>query len=157
VGLEPSVPDERRADLLESQVNLLRQDPRGFVASTADTLSDDPSVRPLHVRRLLMLLRRLAHRNGAEFVFEPNSDAFQRSVQHGFEALLEILFARGAFAGATSREAFQVVASRSTDGSRISDGERLVVDLRVAPAQPMTFLTVRLVQTGGATQVTEGR
>ena len=157
VGVEPFVPRERRLALLDSRVNLVHQDPRGSVTLSADTLSTDPSVRPVHVRRLLILLRRLAQRDGAAFVFEPNSDAFRRSVQHGYEALLDELFARGAFAGASSREAYQVVTSGAADGAPLFDGGRLVVELRVAPAQPMSFLTVRLVQTGNGTLVTEGR
>ena len=38
---------------------------------SADTLSDDPDLRPINVRRLLILLRRLALRLGATYVFEP--------------------------------------------------------------------------------------
>ena len=34
---------------------------------------------------------------------------FRRSVQRGFEALLDGMFLRGAFAGRTARDAFQVV------------------------------------------------
>jgi hypothetical protein len=157
VGVEPFVPRERWPAFLDSRVNLVHHGPRGLVALSADTLSTDPSLRPAHVRRLLMLLRRLAQRDGAAFVFEPNSDAFQRSVQHAYEALLDELFARGAFAGASSREAYQVVTSGVADGAPLFDGSRLVVELRVAPAQPMSFLTIRLLQTGNGTLVTEGR
>src|SRR5207248_7921803 len=62
VDLAPVIAPSRRLDLLEAQVNLIRQEPRGFLALSADTLSADDSLRPINVRRLLILLRRLALR-----------------------------------------------------------------------------------------------
>jgi phage tail sheath protein FI len=35
------------------------------------------------------------------------------------------------------------------------DSGRFIVELRVAPSRPMTFLTVRLVQSGDRTSVAE--
>ena len=145
VALTPAIARERRLDLQEAQVNLLRQEPRGFLALSADTLSADPELRPINVRRLLHLLRRLALRYGATYVFEPNDDAFRRLVRRTFTALLGELFQRGAFAGSRPETAYQVVTS---DSAQDIEGGRLIVELRVAPAQPLTFLTVRLVQSG---------
>ena len=105
IALTPSLAPERRLELQEAQVNVVRHEPRGFLVLSADTLSDeidDLDVRPINVRRLLMLLRRLALRVGARYVFEPNGDAMRRLVQRGFEAMLNDLFVRGAFAGPTT-------------------------------------------------------
>jgi hypothetical protein len=155
VALNPPLLPERVPDLYVAQVNLLRQEPHGFVALSADTLSLDESLRPLNVRRLLILLRRLALRLGAAYVFEPNDASFQRSVQRGFEALLEFLYARGAFAGRRPAAAFQVVVGGGLNTPAEADQGRFFVELRVAPSQPLTFLTVRLVQTGDGGTVTE--
>jgi len=125
------------------------------VPVAASTLSDDPDLAPINVRRLLSLLRRLALREGATYVFEPHSAAFRRSVQRGFEAMLTRMFERGAFAGATAASAFQVVTSESLNTPASVDLGRLIVELRVAPSLPMTFLTVRLVQTGDRALVVE--
>jgi hypothetical protein len=157
VTLTPPVAAERRPDLYAAQVNLLRQEPHGFVALSADTLSADEDLRPINVRRLLILLRRLALRLGAAYVFEPNDASLLRSVQRGFEGMLEFLYARGAFAGATPAAAFQVVTAGALNTPAAADQGRFLVELRVAPSSPLTFLTVRLAQTADGGTVTEAR
>lgn len=157
VALTPDIPREARQALQDAQVNLVRQEPAGFLMLSADTLSADADLVPIHVRRLLILLRRAALRLGATYVFEPNDRALRRLVQRGFEAMLGRMFALGAFAGSTERAAFQVVPdAEPTSASGVAEG-RFSVDLRVAPASPMTFLTVRLVQSGDLSRVTEVR
>lgn len=156
LALDPPVAPGRRVDLLEGQVNAFTQEPRGFVALGADTLHDAPEIRPVHVRRLLMLLRRLALSLGAGYVFEPNNAAFRRRVQRGFEAALGDLYTRGAFDGATASAGFQVVTGGTVNTPTDGDAGRFLVELRVAPAQALTTLTVRLVMTGDRTVVTEG-
>ena len=148
LALTPPLAPRRRLALQDAQINILRQEPRAFVALGADTLSDDPELLPINVRRLLILLRRLALREGATYVFEPNGEAFRRMVQRGFEALLGQMFVRGAFAGTAPATSFQVVAGSALNPPASIDRGRLIVELRVAPSLPLTFLTVRLVQTG---------
>jgi hypothetical protein len=157
VALTPLVRRQHWLAVQEAQINLVRQEARGFMALSADTLSHDPDLRPINVRRLLILLRRLALRLGATYVFEPNDDAFRRLVQRGFEALLDDMFVRGAFAGATPATSFQVVTSEALNTPQSVEQGRFIVELRVAPSLPLTFLTVRLVQTGDRTLITEGR
>ena len=157
IALTPAIKSERWLDLQEAQINVIRQDPRGFMSMSADTLADDDDLRPINVRRLLSLLRRLALRLGARYVFEPNDAAFRRSVQRGFEAMLGEMFVRGAFAGATPQTAFQVVTGDSLNTPQSVEQGRFIVELRVAPSLPMTFMTIRLVQTGDRTSVLETR
>lgn len=133
--------------LYDNQVNLILDHPRGFLPLSEDTLSTDPDLQPINVRRLLILLRRLALREGHTYVFEPNSPAFRRLVQHRFDQLLGDLFTRGAFSGATPAEAFRVVTDSSVNTPQSIDQGRFIVELRVAPSQPLAFITVRLVQT----------
>jgi phage tail sheath protein FI len=90
-------------------------------------------------------------------VFEPNDETFRRLVQRGFEAMLDEMFVRGAFAGATSATSFQVVTSNALNTRQSVDQGRFIVELKVAPSLPMTFLTIRLLQSGDRTLVTEGR
>ena len=47
---------------LEARILFVRAEPHGFVCLSADTLATDPDLRPIGVRRLLILLRRLALR-----------------------------------------------------------------------------------------------
>ena len=157
VALTPPINSERWPDLQEAQINIIRQDARGFMSMSADTLADDDDLRPINVRRLLSLLRRLALRLGARYVFEPNDASFRRSVQRGFEAMLGQMFVRGAFAGATPQTSFQVVTGDSLNTPQSIEQGRFIVELRVAPSLPMTFMTIRLVQTGDRSSVLETR
>ncbi len=157
VALSPLMHREYWQALQDAQVNIIRQEPVGFVCLNADTLSLDEDLRPINVRRLLQLLRRAVLKLGANYVFEPNDAPFRRSVQRGFEVLLDGMFLRGAFAGRVAAEGFQVVADNSLNTPASIDQGRFIVDIKVAPSLPLTFLTVRLVQAADRTFVTEGR
>jgi hypothetical protein len=157
VAVSPAIARGERFSFLDALVNVIRQEPRGFLPVSANTLSDDPDLASINVRRLLSLLRRLALREGTTYVFEPHDDSFRRLVQRGFEGLLTHMFERGAFAGRTTASAFQVSTSTSLNTPQSTDAGRFIVELRVAPSQPMSFLTVRLVQSGDRTLVMEDR
>ena len=116
---------------------------------SAETLASG-ALRPLNVRRLLILLRRLALREGPAFAFESNSDALRRRLRLRFERFLTRMFERGAFAGSRPAEAFDVRTDAAVNPPGSVDRGRLVVELRVAPSRPLAFLTVRLVQRDGA-------
>jgi len=152
VALEPSIADSDWAAADANCVNLLRRDPRGFLLLDSDTLSDEPEWRQINVRRLMSLLRRVALRRGAAYVFEPNGDVLRRAVERGFTELLDRLFSLGAFAGGKAEEAYRLAVSTRTQDR---DAGRLVVEIGVAPAQPLRFLTIRLVQAGGRFAVIE--
>ncbi|HET8851364.1 MAG TPA: hypothetical protein VFN02_02475, partial [Ktedonobacteraceae bacterium] len=138
VGLSPAIARSSWLPLQNIQVNLVRQEPHGFVVLNEDTLSDDEDLRPFNVRRLLILLRRQALLQGANYVFEPNNNSFRRRVQRSFEATLELLFVRGAFAGNTPESAFQVRVDGTLNTSQSMDQGQFVVELRVAPSLPLT-------------------
>ena len=112
-------------------------------------MSRDVDLGRIAVRRLLSLLRRLALRDGPAFVFEPQGEVLHRHVRRHFEALLGQLLARGAFAGPGPAQSFQVVVGDAAP-------DRLAVDLKVAPAAALRFLTVRLVGAGNGVAVIEG-
>ena len=108
VALSATATRDDRQNLIDAQVNLALSAPHGFVVSTADTLTPEADWRPVNVRRLMTLLRRVALRRGATYVFEPNGATLRRTVERGFEALLNELFRRGAFAGANAQAAYRV-------------------------------------------------
>lgn len=157
VALVPPINRERHLDIQNANINLVRQEPRGFVVLDSDTLSNDIDFRPINVRRLLILLRRQALRLGATYVFEPHSPAFRRQVERGFTAMLEEMFVRGAFAGSNPGTAYQVVADESLNTTQSVDQGRFIVELRVAPSLPLTFVTIRFIQTGDRSFVAEVR
>jgi len=131
------------AQLQADGINRWQFDGRVVRGLGASTLSDDPALQALNVRRLLILLRRLALRDGQRWVFEPIGPALVRSVERGFGALMAAMFERGAFAGDRREQAWQVAVDASGD-----DVGRFVVELRVAPSRPLQYLVVRLVRQG---------
>jgi hypothetical protein len=157
VALRPAFSREVWLDLFEAQVNLLRPDPRGVVVMSADTLNPELIWTPITVRRLLILLRRLALREGATYVFQPNNEFFRALVRSQFETLLLGLFQRGAFAGRAPASSFQVFVGAEVNTPQSVDLGRLIIELRVAPSRPMAFITVRLVQAGTDRLVIEER
>lgn len=139
-------------------VNVVTSTPEGFMCWRADTLErHDPGLRLINVRRLLILLRRLALRHGATYAFEPNGEVLRRLVQRRFESLLRRLYDRGAFSGLRPDLAFQVDTGPELNSAQSVDRGRLIVALRVRPSVPMEFITVRLVQQGDQLRVAEGR
>jgi hypothetical protein len=158
VGVLGLTQDYSREDLLDFQanaVNPLRNEPVGFMVLSSETLSRDFELSSINVRRLLSLLRRLALKHGNEYVFETNNEQFRRQVQQGFASLLDLMFTRGAFAGKTPANSYQVVVSDALNHPRSVDQGRLIIELKVAPSQPLKFVTVRLAQTGGKNTVSE--
>ena len=155
VAVTPTVAAADWQPLLDAQINLVRADPRGFLALSADTLAREIELRPINVRRLLTLLRRLALRRGNSYVFEPSGPVLRRAVQRGFELLLTDLFRRGAFAGAVAEQSFRVVTDDTVNTPRDADAGRFVVELRVAPSVPMRFIAVVLAQSGPRLAVSE--
>jgi len=155
LGLEPVFDRAEQRRLISAGVNVFSTEPHGLVSLTANTLTADEEFRPLVIRRLLALLRRLALERGQHYAFEPLGETLLRTVQHSFEEMLGRMFAGGAFAGRTRRAAFQVDTGPSVNPPTQFDLGRFVVELRVAPALPLTFITVRLEQAGERGVVTE--
>ena len=129
-------------------MTVLRQMPTGFAWISSQTLSEDEDLRPLNVRRLLILVRRLALKHGPTYVFEANGGELHRRVQRGFESLLGRLHGLGALEGRTASDAFRVEVGGPPDTRASLDDGLLLVELKVAPSRPLRFLTVRLVNTG---------
>jgi hypothetical protein len=151
-GVVALVPPPAQADAYAAEdagTNLVQPQPHGLVTLAAATLSADADLGRIAVRRLLSLLRRLALRDGPAFVFEPQGEVLRRHVRRHFEAILGRLLTMGAFAGPGPAQSYQVVV----DGSA---PDRLAVDLKVAPAAALRFLTVRLVGAGNGVTVVEG-
>jgi len=148
VALRRPEPDHLLPALQAAQVNFLRQTPAGFICLAEDTLIPDGELRPINVRRLFSLVRRLAALEGARYVFEPNDPTLRRAIERGFTDVLAFLFRLGAFAGRTPEQAFRVVVSDPPNTVQSIEVGRLIVELKFAPAQPLEFLMVRLVQAG---------
>jgi len=152
IGLSPDISDADQLALYNDRLNMIRRDPRGFVLMDADTLSPEAEWRQISVRRLMILLRRLALVRGETYVFEPNGDVMRRAVERDLSMALGDMHRRGAFAGKTPAQSYRVAADRRAGDQ---DNGRMVFEIGVAPSQPLRFLNVRLTQQGGRLTVAE--
>lgn len=148
LGLTPLLDQDSAVDLLQRHVNLALAGPRGFTLAQADTLSTVEELRSLSVRRFMHLLRRLVMREGTSYVFESNGTDFHEAVRAHWHQLLLDLYVRGALRGAQPDFAFRVVVDPTGEAARSPDLGRVVVELQVAPARPLRFINVRLIQAG---------
>lgn len=154
-ALHTVLPESRQALLMDAGINLILHRPEGYTLLSEDTLSSVPELQPIHVRRLLILLRRMMSRMGEEFTFEPNDQALRDLVRQRCTNLLERLFRAGAFAGRSTAEAFQVSVDDADNTAASIDAGRLIARIRIRPAQALRFITIRFALGGGATGVTE--
>ncbi len=142
MGLTPKLTAYDWSDLFNAQVNVIRQQPGKFVALSAHTLSLNPLLIQLNVRRLLIYLRKLALRRGMRYVFESNNARFRQRVQGSFERALTRLLALGAV------NAFQVVTDDSLNTPGDVENGRFIIALKVAPTLPIEFITIVLLRSG---------
>lgn len=132
----PALTGADTARLFNAGANLLRPVPGAISALSAHTLSTDPALLQLSVRRLLILVRKTALTQGQRYTFQTDNDQFRQLVRMRFERILGVLADGGALA------AFQVVAE---DGDVAGS---VVVRLRIAPSNPIEFITISLVRSG---------
>ncbi|HEY6411858.1 MAG TPA: phage tail sheath C-terminal domain-containing protein, partial [Ktedonobacteraceae bacterium] len=109
---------------------------------SAHTLSLEGTFLHISVRRLLILLRKLALLRGMRYVFEPNNERFRESIQTSFELTMRILAERGAIT------AFEVVTGSEFNTQNDYDNGRFIIALKVAPTIPIEFITIVLLRAG---------
>ncbi|HST50379.1 MAG TPA: hypothetical protein VLJ61_00110 [Pyrinomonadaceae bacterium] len=146
VGLAPTISTEDWADLFDLQFNFVREEPKDFRAMSAHTLSDESIWLQISVRRLLILIRKWVAERGMDFVFESNHERFRGGVRLLLAEALRYMFDRGAFAGATPEQSYQIVTDDSVNPPESVDAGRFVAQIQVAPSQPLEFITVLLTR-----------
>ncbi len=132
------------ADLYADQLNLIRREPDDFRAMSAHTLSEERQLLQLSVRRLMILLRKVALERGMAWTFENNDQRLRDAVRTTLETLLRFMFERGAFAGRTPQQAFRIVTDGRVNTRQSIDQGRFIAQVQVAPSEPMEFITVLL-------------
>jgi len=156
LGLQPPIADAEWAELFALGINLIRPEPLDFRVMSAHTLSDEREWLQLSVRRLLILLRKVALERGMAYVFENNDEQLRNAITLTFDQLLQRLFALGALAGATPQQGYRIVHDQRNNSASDRENGRFFVDIQVAPAQPLEFITVRLLRnTDGELQFSE--
>lgn len=145
------------AALLESAgCNAIEVRPLGISATRAATLDGDVDWSSIGVRRLFILLRKVVRREGERYAFEPNDAALRRSLELSFDELLRGLMQRGAFRGSRASEAYALRTARAAGLAQEIERGECSLEIRVAPAFPLRFLTLYAVRSGDQWQVQEG-
>jgi hypothetical protein len=148
VGLAEAQPASRADALHPININCFVREQSGIRLIAARTLSRERDWRQLSVRRLILMLRRTLLIETQWAVFEPNGPSLWRDLQHAIESLLRGLYQLGAFAGRSEAESFFVRVN--SEPWRLERGE-LLVEIGVAPAEPLEFILVRLQRDGDGT------
>lgn len=147
LGLQHEVLDKHQDDLNPVGINALRAIPgAGTVIWGARTSRPSSEWRYIPVRRTAMFLRKSIY-NGIQWaVFEPNDEPLWQALRVTISAFMETQFRNGAFAGATSREAYFVKcdSQTTTEIDRINGVVNVLVGF--APLRPAEFVVVRLQQ-----------
>lgn len=149
--------DELHALLNTDGINVVRALPgRGLRLMGARTFASDGAFIYLNVRRLLMMVRASLYRATQWAVFEPNNWLTRSKLALGLSGFLLTLWRRGALAGATADEAFQVRCDDTNNPSANVDAGQLLAEVFLAPTYPLEFIVVRVGRTENELEVTEG-
>jgi hypothetical protein len=136
-------------------LNAYVMDVDGVRLSAARTLSRDPQLRQLNVRRLLILLKRTLYRQSQWAVFEPNDKPLWRELCHALNSYLLDLYRAGAFTGATAEQAFFVRCDEQLNTPQTLEAGQLIIEIGVAPAEPMEFIVLRINHDADGTSIRE--
>jgi phage tail sheath protein FI len=149
--------DEPTAALLHAEgIDTVRALPgRGIRPMGARTLSSDPTLGHLSVRRLLLALEETLAASLQWAVFEPADWALRQLLLAGIGELLEAYWRAGALAGAAAEEAYRVRCDDANNPPEEVAAGRLVVDVAVAPAVPSEFVWVRVGRQRDALELSE--
>ncbi|MDB4927865.1 MAG: hypothetical protein JWM10_349 [Myxococcaceae bacterium] len=139
--------DVHQDDLNPVGANAIRIMPGGGnVVWGARTLRPSSEWRYVPVRRTAIFLRMSIYNSIQWAVFEPNDETLWNSLRLSVSAFMDQLFRQGAFAGATSREAYFVKcdADTTTEEDRAAGVVNVLVGF--APVRPAEFVIVKLSQ-----------
>ena len=150
-GLASTLTDDENGLLNPKGINVLRTF-RGagsvvWGARTmrgSDSLADEYKYVP--VRRLALFLEETLYRSTQWVVFEPNDGPLWAQIRASLGAFMQDMFRRGAFQGATPREAFFVRCDADTTTQY--DIDRGIVNILVgfAPLKPAEFVVISIQQ-----------
>jgi phage tail sheath protein FI len=105
------------------------------------------------IRRLALFIEESLYRGLKWVVFEPNDEPLWAQIRLNVGAFMHDLFRKGAFQGATPREAYFVRCDRTTTTQ--TDRNLGIVNILVgfAPLKPAEFVILKLQQMAGQIEV----
>jgi hypothetical protein len=148
---------KEQAGLYAGGINLLTCSPgRGLLVWGGRVLGKSSPGGFVAHRRLIHLLVRAIRRIAEPLVFDTNGPELWLSLVRGITTVLLAAWRAGALKGDQPGQAFQVICDASTNPPDQVDQGMVVCLVRVAPAVPMEFITLRVaVSADGQLQVFE--
>ncbi|MEV4437560.1 phage tail sheath subtilisin-like domain-containing protein [Streptomyces sp. NPDC049577] len=147
LGLERELSEKELTTLTEASVNVLRAFPqRTPTVWGASTLSRDPHMRHLNVRRYVNFLRDSIVQSTGWAVFEPNNEQLWDAMRTAVEGFLTEQWQAGALHGRTAEEAFYVTCDRTNNSTDRGD---VIASIGVAPMRPAEFVRFDVSQAAG--------
>jgi uncharacterized protein len=151
IDVQAQVSPDVHAELHQVGINVFLRERDGVRLTAARTLSRERSYRQLSVRRLMTMLRRVLEEQLQWMLFEPNTHSLRASVRHMLRGYLGQLYQAGSLAGTTEDEAFFVRCDEALNPPWVVDAGQLIVEVGVAPAEPLEFLVLRFARDGDGT------
>lgn len=153
-GLTANLTDAENGLLNPLGINCLRSFPvHGRVIWGARTLrgadqaADEYKYVP--VRRLALFIEETLYRGTQWVVFEPNDEPLWAQIRLNLGAFMNGLFRRGAFQGASPREAYFVKCDKETTTQADIDNGIVNIVVGFAPLKPAEFVVIKLQQIAG--------
>ena len=158
VGLSPPVDEATNAAISDPPLNInpFRALPGlGIHVWGARTLSTDPWLRYLSVRRCLSAIERRALVALQPLVFEPNTPTLWFQITQAMHGILMPIFNSGALRGDTPEQSFYVRCDDSNNPSdTIAEGQ-VLCEVGVAIAAPAEFIVFRVGRGEAVVEVLE--
>jgi hypothetical protein len=157
IGLERKFSDGENGVMNPRAVNTLRIFPNGIVSWGARTMDGDDDFgseyKYVPIRRVALFIEESLYRGLKWVVFEPNDEPLWAQIRLNVGAFMQDLFRKGAFQGATPREAYFVKCDKDTTTQ--NDRNLGVVNIFVgfAPLKPAEFVVIYLQQIAGQIEV----
>lgn len=149
IGLEYSVTDVEQDILNPIGVNCIRQfADSGIVVWGARTFAAqaDPEYRYVPVRRYTIYLKQSILRGTQWAVFEPNDAPLWEQLKANIDDFMMGEFRKGALAGATPEEAFDVMCDADLNPESEVNAGRVNMQVAFAPLKPAEFVIIRISQ-----------
>jgi phage tail sheath protein FI len=152
VGLAVNLTDTQQGNLNPLNINVIRQFAgAGIVLWGARTVTSDPALNYIPVRRMTIFLRVSIYRGIQWAVFEPNDEDLWSSLRLNIGSFMMNLFRQGTFQGATPTQAFFVKCDNETTTQADIDAGIVNVLVGFAPLKPAEFVVVKISQKVGQT------
>lgn len=157
LGLSVRLTDDDSGALNPRGVNALRTFPGAGTVSWgartlrgSDRLSDEYKYVP--VRRLALYLEESLYRGTQWVVFEPNDEPLWSQIRMSVGAFMQDLFRKGAFQGASPKDAYFVRCSSETTTQYDIDRGVVNIEVGFAPLKPAEFVMISIQQKSSAPQ-----